>query len=46
MGTNCVPLLGELFLYSYENEFLYNMIRSGHRGLARSFTYAIGTLMI
>ena len=30
-------LLADLFLYSYENEFLDNMIRSGHRRLARSF---------
>ena len=37
MGTNCVPLLADLFLYSHENEFLDNMIRSGHRRLARSF---------
>ena len=37
MGTNCAPLLVDLFLYSYENEFLDNMIRSGHRRLARSF---------
>ena len=37
MGTNCAPLLADLFLYSYENEFLDNMIRSGHRRLARSF---------
>ena len=37
MGTNCAPLLADLFLYSYENEFLDNMIRSGHRILARSF---------
>ena len=34
MGTNCAPLLADLFLYSYENEFL---IRNGHRRLARSF---------
>ena len=27
----------DLFLYSYESEFLDNMIRSGHRKLARSF---------
>ena len=38
MGTNCAPLLADLFVYSYENEFLHNMIRSGHRRLARSFT--------
>ena len=37
MGTNCAPLLADLFLYSYKNEFLDNMIRSGHRRLARSF---------
>ena len=36
MGTNCATLLADLFLYSYENEFLDNMIRSGHRRLARS----------
>ena len=41
MGTNCAPLLAGLFLYSYENEFLDNMIRSDHRRLAISliFTY-------
>ena len=37
MGTNCAALLADRFLYSYENEFLDNMIRSGHRRLARSF---------
>ena len=36
-GTNCAPLLADLFLYSYESHFLDNMIRSGHRKLARSF---------
>ena len=36
MGTNWAPLLADLF-YSYENEFLDNMIRSGRRRLARSF---------
>ena len=37
MGTNCAPLLADLFLYSYENEFLVNMIRSGQRRLAKLF---------
>ena len=37
VGTNCAPLLADLFLYSYESEFLDNMIRGGHRKLARSF---------
>ena len=35
--TNCAPLLPDLFLYSYESEFLDNMIRGGHRKLAGSF---------
>ena len=30
MGTNCAPLLADLFLYSYESEFLDNMIRGGN----------------
>ena len=37
MGTNCALLLADLSLYSYENEFLDIVIRSGHRRLARSF---------
>ena len=37
MGTNCAQFFADLFLYSYENEFLDNMIRGGHRRLARSF---------
>ena len=37
MGTNRAPLLADLFLYSYENEFPDNMIKSGHRKLAKSF---------
>ena len=38
IGTNCVALPGDLFLYSYESELLDNMVRSGHRNLARSFS--------
>ena len=32
-------LLADLFLYSYDNEFLNNIIRNGHRRLARSFNF-------
>ena len=35
VGTN--PLLADIFLYSCQDEFLDNMIRSGHRRLDRSF---------
>ena len=37
VGTTCASLLADLFLYSYENEFLENMIKSGHMRLVRSF---------
>ena len=37
MGTNCAPLLSDLFLFSPESELLDNMIRSGHRKPAWPF---------
>ena len=37
VGTSCAPLFADLFLNSYENEFLDNMIRRRHRRLVRSF---------
>ena len=37
VGTNCAPLLADLFLYSYENEFLNKLIKEGKRKLARKF---------
>ena len=38
MGTNCAPLLADLFLHSYENEFLDKLIKEGKRKLARKFS--------
>ena len=37
IGTNCAPLLTDLFPYSYENEFLDKVIKEGKRKLARKF---------
>ena len=37
MGTNCTPLLADLFLYCYENEFLDKLIKEGKGKLARKF---------
>ena len=37
METNCAPLLADLFLYSYENEFFNKLIKEGKRKLARKF---------
>ena len=37
VGTNFDPLLADLFLYPYENEFLDKLIKEGERKLARKF---------
>ena len=37
MGTNCTPLLADLFLYSYENKVLDKLAEEGKRKLARKF---------
>ena len=37
MGTNCAPLLADLFFYSYENELLDKFVKEGKRKLARKF---------
>ena len=37
MGTNCAPLLADLFFYSCENEFLDKLVKEGKRKLARKF---------
>jgi hypothetical protein len=41
MGTNCVPLLVDLFLYSYESEFLQKLVKNKkiHEARAFNFTY-------
>ena len=36
MGTNCAPLLANLFLFSYEVEFLRSMKKS-NKNLAKAF---------
>jgi hypothetical protein len=41
MGTNCAPLLADLFLYSNESEFLQNLVKDKkiHEARAFNFTY-------
>jgi hypothetical protein len=41
MGTNCAPLLADLFLYSYESESLQKLVKDKkiHEGRAFDFTY-------
>ena len=45
MGTNCAPLLADLFLYSYENEFLINLLRKAKKSLLESSIYHTVILM-
>ena len=37
MGTNCAPLLADLFLYSHEAEFVQKLLRDKNKKLAVSF---------
>ena len=39
MGTNCAPLLADLFLYSYESEFIQSLLRSDKKTTAKSFNF-------
>ena len=39
MGTNCAPLLADLFLYSYEAEFIQGLVQKGEKKLAQSFNF-------
>ena len=42
MGTNCVPLLSALFLYSYEAGFIQSLLSNGKKWLASEFNFAYG----
>ena len=37
MGTNCAPLLADLFLYSYEAEFIQSLQKAGSKRIAKRF---------
>jgi hypothetical protein len=37
--TNCVPLLADLFLYSYEADFIQGLLKKNEKKLARSFNF-------
>ena len=39
MGTNCVPLLADLFLYSYESKFLQKLVKDKKINEARAFNF-------
>ena len=37
MGTNCAPLIADLFLYCYEREFMSNLHTSKQHDLIKMF---------
>jgi hypothetical protein len=39
MGTNCVHLLADLFLYSYEADCIQGLLKRKEKKLARSFNF-------
>ena len=36
---NCAPLLADLFLYSYETDFIQGLLKKNEKKLARSFNF-------
>ena len=39
MGTNCAPLPADIFLYSYEAEFIQSLFSTGKKKLASQFNF-------
>jgi hypothetical protein len=39
MGTNYAPLLSDLFLYSYEADFIHGLFKKNEKKLARTFNF-------
>ena len=39
MGTNCAPLLADIFLYSYKAEFIQSLLSTGRKRLASQFDF-------
>ena len=39
MGKNCAPLIADIFLYSYESEFIPSLLSTGNKQLASQFNF-------
>ena len=39
MGTNCAPLLSDLFLYSYEADSIHGLLKKNEKKLTRCFNF-------
>jgi hypothetical protein len=41
MGTNCAPFLVDVFLYSYETDFVQGLLKKNEKKLARLFNFTV-----
>jgi hypothetical protein len=41
MGTNCAPFLVDVFLYSYETNFVQGLLKKNEKKLSRSFNFTV-----
>ena len=41
MGTSCAPLLADFFLYSYEADFIQELLKQNEKKRARSFNFTV-----
>ena len=41
IGTNCAPLLTDIFLYSYDAEFIQSLLSTGKKKLASQFNFTL-----
>ena len=39
MGTNCAPLISDLFLYSYEEDIIKGLLKKNEKKLAQSIKF-------
>ena len=39
MGTNCAPPLADMFIYSYEADFIKGLLKKNEKKLTRSFNF-------
>jgi hypothetical protein len=39
MGTQCAPLLADLFVYWHETDFIQGLLKKNEKKLARSFNF-------
>ena len=41
MGTNCAPFVADLLLYSYDADFIQELLKKSEKKLARSFNFTL-----